>query len=93
MLMPEVLLRADPGDGNDPLEATVDLPIVPRKGDVISVWVSDRFGSGTEMYPEVKDVALCAWAPERIEVYLSTDALTDEDLRQMMEAAAKGETP
>lgn len=31
-------LRADPGDGNDQLEATVRLQDKPSKGDIIAVW-------------------------------------------------------
>lgn len=35
--MIEVLLSLDPRDGNDPLEASVTLPHVPRVGDELEV--------------------------------------------------------
>lgn len=37
--MIEVSLKFDPCTGNEPLEEKVKLPIMPRKGDMIEVWV------------------------------------------------------
>lgn len=90
------LLRVDPRDGNDPIEVEVRLPIVPRKGDTLSIWVDGSVGSyshAREEYPTVEDVVLCSWAPERIEVWLRFDCYDLDEVRRIMLAAERNEQP
>jgi hypothetical protein len=88
----EVTLRADPQDGNDPYEADVRLPIVPRKGDTLSIWDPTR-SMGGEVYLDVETVVLCPWAPERIEVWVSIDGYDRDDLKSAIDAAKRNEQP
>ena len=94
----EVLLRADPRDGNDPIEAEATLPMVPRKGDQIEVWDPqtgglgrDREGrlyhNGSPQWLDVENVVLCAYAPERVEVWVRLDSYDRDELERVMKAA------
>jgi hypothetical protein len=100
----EVLLRTDPQDGNDPIEAVAHLPIIPRAGDVIETWDSqggmmqrNRQGevvpSGTEKWLEVDHVIFCSYAPERVEVWVKVDSYDLDEVKRIMEAVDKNEQP
>jgi hypothetical protein len=94
----EVLLRIDPRDGNDPIEADVKLPMVPRKGDIIDVWIQEsdprQYASGNRSeYLTVKDVVLCTWAPERIEVWVEYEGYNLADVRRIFGAVERNEQP
>lgn len=96
----EVLIRADQGDGNDPFDATARLPkALIAKGVQINVWIdytkTDRGFStgGEEVFLTIKEVVLCAYAPERIEVWISTDGISDSYLKDIMEAIERDDQP
>lgn len=84
--MHKVLLRADPRDGNDPFEASVGLPIIPRAGDTISVLSSAGGLGASEAFLKVTDVVLTLW-DQRIEVWVELDGYDRDELRQVMRAA------
>lgn len=96
----EVLLRVDPLDGNDPIEAVVDLPIVPREGDIIEMW-DDEGGSyshagdrtGESHFPTVDQVVLTTYAPERVEVWLKFELFDLDEVKRVMAGAQRGDTP
>jgi len=92
----EVLLRAERHDGNDPIEATVHLPIVPRKGDTICIWDGTNSAwspGGSESYVEIVDVVFCSWAPERIEVWVRMDGYDLSDVENALAAAGRNDQP
>jgi UDP-glucose 6-dehydrogenase len=93
----EVLLQASFQDGNDPLEATAHLPLVPRKGDTLEVWVKrGRGSSGLSSFPEfleVTNVCICTYAPERIVVTVSTDGHDRDAMREVFTAVAEKHQP
>jgi len=96
----EVLLCADPGDGNDRLEASTNLAIVPRIGDTISVWVSSKgepqppwIIRDTEAWLEVHSVILCSYAPEAIEVFVTMDTYDLDVLKRVFKAIDNNEQP
>lgn len=94
----EVLLRLQRHDGNDPVEAVAHLPFVPRKGDMLDVWVqeSDRqqYASGNRSeYLTVEQVLLCTWAPDRIEVWVTYDGYDMAEIERVFRAVEANEQP
>jgi hypothetical protein len=100
----DVSLMLDPQTGNDPIEATARLPIVPRKGDRIEVWDGqgdwanpDEHGGirrpGGSDWLVVEDVVLCSYAPERIEVWVRIEGYDLAVAERLMDAVKKGEKP
>lgn len=88
----EVVFRCDLGDGNDPLEASA---VIHREGlyaDRFSVWVNSTMGSH-ERWLQPEDVISCVYAPERIEIWVSRDGFTDDDIRRTFEAIENNEQP
>lgn len=94
----DVLLRADPQDGNDPIEQEIALAQVPRQGDLIELWDADSgylntrrdgstYRSGESVYVTVKDVVWCGYAPERVEVWVTVDGFDLDQLRRIIEGA------
>jgi hypothetical protein len=95
----EVLLRTDPHNGDDPIEADTKLPVIPHKGVMIAVWV-DRQAEDTpwilgdtEVYLAVEEVILCSYAPERIEVWVRYDTYDLEELKRVFKAIDRNEQP
>jgi hypothetical protein len=97
--MIDVLLRTDPQNGDDPVEAETKLPVVPHKGDMISVWVDKKAEDtpwilgDTEVYLIVEEVILCSYAPERIEIWVRYDTYDLEELRRVFKAVDRNEQP
>ena len=97
--MIEVLLRTDPHDGNDPIEAETKLPVIPHKGDMIAVWVDKTADEtpwilgDTEVYLTVEEVIYSSYAPERIEVWVRYDTYDLEELRRVFKAIDRNEQP
>ena len=83
------LLRADCHNGGEPVEATVELAVLPRKGDMIEAWDPD----GVWRYLNVEMVVLCAravGAPPRgvdAEVWVRLDGYDVEALRRVVIAS------
>lgn len=96
-----VTLRADPQDGNDPIDADVTLPVVPRLGDEIEVWISrevdrgdgTKYRTGDSYFLEVEAVRLCAYAPDAVEVWVKYSGYDRAELGRIMLAAKNGERP
>jgi hypothetical protein len=96
----EVLLRTDPYNGDDPIEADTKLPAIPRNGDMIAVWV-DKKAEGhehwiigdTEVYLTVEQVVFTSYAPERIEVWVKYDTYDLEELKRVFKAVDRNEQP
>lgn len=81
----DVWLRADPHDGNDPLDATVDLAVLPRVGDQVQVWDPEAPMGGGPVYLLVEAVVHTAWAPDAAEVWVRLDQGYDAaELRRVM---------
>ena len=87
----EVELYASFQDGNDPMQASTRLPIVPRKGDTVSVW-NTRGGypsggrwSGSQEHLSVEQVILHTSGD--VDVWVSTDGYKPSELRDIFEAA------
>jgi hypothetical protein len=97
----EVLLRTDPANGDDPIEADTSLPDIPRHGDMIAVWVdqkgeeeeTDWILRDTEVYLTVEQVIFTAYAPERIEVWVRYDTYDLDQLRRVFRAIDRKEQP
>lgn len=80
----DVCVMADLHDGNDPLEAAVRLPLVPRQGDSIEV----EHPSGTD-YLRVCDVVLSP-AHGVPTIWVQLDGYDRDDLISMMSALRSG---
>lgn len=97
--MIEVLLRADPHNGDDPVEAETLLPAVPHKDDMIAVWIDKKaedtpwIMGDTEVYLTVEQVVFSTSAPERIEVWVRYDTYELEELRRVFKAVDRNEQP
>jgi hypothetical protein len=95
----EVLLRCDPHDGNELMEAEIKVPFVPRIGDSIELWDKDggfrntNGMSGESLFPTVEMVVWCGYAPDRIEVWLRFDGFNLEQVRRVMEGTHRGDQP
>jgi hypothetical protein len=89
----EVSIRADRGDGNDPYEETARLALAPSIGDTLEVWIDNGVNMSHSVYLEVKDIVFCTYCPERIEVWVSTDGITDEDLERTFKAIRDNDQP
>lgn len=98
------LLRVDRHDGNDPIEADVSFDIVPQKGMVIELWDKDSgfvnsrsdgtcYHSGESIFAEVEQIVLCAYAPDRVEVWVRFDGFDLEQVERVMAVAQRGDTP
>jgi hypothetical protein len=96
LLKIEVLVRCDPKDGNDPLEAVTYLPCVPVKGQKLCVWVDEGGGGiygSREEYLDIEDVVLTTYAPERIEVWVTPDTYDLDEIRRIITAIQNNEQP
>lgn len=97
--MIEVLLRADPHNGDDPVEAETKLPAIPQTGDMIAVWIDKKaedtpwIMGDTEVYLTVEQVVFTTFAPERIEVWVRYDTYDLEELRRVFKAVDRNEEP
>ena len=97
--MIEVLLRCDPHNGDDPIEAETKLPAIPDKGEMIAVWVDKTADEtpwiigDTEVYLTVEEVIFSSYAPERIELWVRYDTYDLEELRRVFKAVDRNEQP
>lgn len=97
--MIEVLLRTDPANGDDPIEADTNLPVIPHKGDMIAVWVDRQVEDtpwilgDTEVYLTVEEVIFSSYAPERIEVWVKYETYDLEELKRVFKAIDRKEQP
>lgn len=94
--MIDVILVADPRNGNDPIEASTSLPALPRKGDEITVWDPDGHSwmpSGTEAFLTVEGVIFSTFEPERIVVLVRIDSYDLEELERVMRGVRDGAGP
>lgn len=66
----KVLLRLDTHDGNEPIEGEIEVGFLPRQGDQIEAW--DR-ATNNPVWLDVEHVVFCAYAPERIEVWVALE--------------------
>jgi hypothetical protein len=82
--MIKVLLSADPHDGNDAIERAVELPIVPRVGDMIACWDSESPFGATEAFLTVEAVVLSTFERERIVVAVRLDGYDSEQLERVV---------
>lgn len=89
--MIQLLLQADPGDGNDALEETVSFPAVPRRGELIEVWDKEAWG-GQPAWLKVEQVTWCAWHPS-VTVTVSMEGYNRDMLARVMAAAGRGDQP
>ncbi len=93
----KIALCVETHDGNDPIEAEVELPCVPQVGWTIEMWddgAADVFGySQTDYFPVVQDVILSAYRPEYVRVYLRFDEFDVDVVKRVMDCAANGVTP
>lgn len=85
-----VTLAVDTRDGNDPIEAEVDLPIVPRFGDTIEMWDDAR---DEELFPTACDVILSVCRPNSVTVYLRFEGFDIGQITRTMDFARRGVTP
>lgn len=93
----DVVVRLDPRDGNDPIEAEAAFREVPREGEQIEVWVKyeevgRRHLSGPH-FLEVETVVWCSYWPERIEVWVRADSLDRAEVEAIMVSLHKKVTP
>lgn len=93
----KIYLCVETFDGDDAIEAEVDLPCVPQVGWTIEMWYQGGDGalgySKTDYYPEVEDVVVSVYRPEYVRVYLRFDEFDLELVRSIMDCAARGITP
>jgi hypothetical protein len=82
----DLVIVCDLQDGNDALEASVTLPAIPSKGDVIGFWIPSQYpsGGGHEEFPTVELVEFSAWAPDNIRVYVRFDGYDADAIRDVM---------
>lgn len=91
--MVNVLLQVDPADGQDPIEASVRLPFVPRVGDELEFWDKEGFHGGSPEYGTVKHVVQTIYWPERIVVGLTFEGWDLETVQRIMKNAQEDDQP
>lgn len=104
--MIEVTLRVDPGDGNDPIDASLQLPAVPREGDLLQLWdiegghLNPPTGtrphpnwSGEEVIAEVDYVVFTSYWPQVIEIWLKFDGFDLDQVIRVMTGVTQGHRP
>jgi hypothetical protein len=89
----EVVLRADRHDGNDPLEAIVQLAGIPRKGDAVSVWDPSPGLGGGERFLDIEWVVFSAFEEGRIEAWVKMDGYDLDELERVMRHANAKASP
>lgn len=88
--MIDVVLKAYLHDGNDPLEADVQLPAIPRNGDTISVWTGS--GLDHETFLNVEGSHFESWGPN-IYVHVAMDGYDADELREAFAALKEKRKP
>lgn len=92
-----IYLCVDTYGGEDPIEAEVELPFVPRIGDTIEMWdqgAPETLGyAQTDHFPVVDCVVLSVYMPEYVRVFLRFDCFDLDTVRRVMATAAAGVTP
>lgn len=91
--MVNVLLQVDRADGNDPIEASVRLPFVPRVGDELEFWDKEGYHGGSPEFGTVKHVVQAIYWPERIVVGLTFEGFDMETVERVMENAQQDDQP
>lgn len=90
-------LSCDTHDGNDPIEADVELPCCPQRGMEVEFW--DRGAepllgyTASSVLAVVERVVLCAYAPEHVVVAIRFDGYDLDLVRRVMRGAQLGDTP
>lgn len=96
----QLYIRADRRDGNEPEGAIIDLPVLPRKGDQIEVWVtrpgvaagSQEHLPGDPFWLDVDQIIFPSYGPV-IEVWVTTDTYDVTVLEEIFKSLARGDKP
>ncbi len=84
-------------DGNDSIDAQVELPCVPQIGATLAMWqdgIPSRLGyHEAEHFPIVEDVIMSTYWPDDIKVYLRFESFDLEEIRRVMDCAQRKVSP